>query len=236
MRQALALGCAVAALAAYGPARAEPIVYTAYAVTDGQIGSWTFTQAQVALRFLGDTRNTYTATEGSAAVFRNDVGFASITITQGAQSVVAHLAPHQVYVRYNPLYGSAGFGSFKVGPLYPIVLSCDDALTCDPSQTVASGSNPGGEILPALTDVFAAPGDAVYYSPDLAELLATDLRGPTLLTGYVIACANYDFTNGDCPSAPSQPIVTDQGNLFFTGQYESGKGIFRAVVGGSESE
>ena len=231
MSKAWALGCAVAAtLAANGPAQAEPIVYTVYAVTDGQLGSWSFTQAQVTMRFLGDTRNTYTATENGQSVFRNDVGFVSMVVTQGTKSVVAHLAPHQVYVRYNPTVASAGFGSFAVGPYYPIVVSCSNAVTCDPTLTVANGNFPAGETLPALGHVLNTPGEAAYYSEALSDLLTTDLRGPTLLTGYILACANFDFTNGNCIAAPSQPIVTDQGNLFFTGQDASGKGLLRAVV------
>ena len=235
MRQALALGCAVAAaLAAHGPAQAAPIVYTGYAVTDGQIGSWSFNQAQVTLQFRGDSRNVYTAPELSGTAYRNDVGYATITITQGTTSVVAHLAPHQVFVRYNPTLGSAGFGSFAVGPLYPIVFSCYSQVTCDATDTVANGGFPAGETLPALAVVNGSPGEAVYYSPALSDLLTTDLRGPTLLTGYVLACANFDFTNGNCISAPSQPIVTDQGNLFFTGQYGNGKGFLNVTVGSSD--
>jgi hypothetical protein len=232
MRKALALGCVVAAtLAAYAPARAEPIVYTGYGVADGTIGSWTFTQAQVTLQFRGDTRNTYTAPELGGNAYRNDVGFATIVITQGTTSVAAHLAPHQVYVRYNPTLGSAGFGSFAVGPLYPIVFSCFGAGTCDPTLTVANGDFPAGEILPALSHVLYSPGDAAYYSPALSDLLTADLRGPALLSGYVLACANYDSNNGVCPGAPSQPIVTDQGNLFFATQDASGKGFLNIMIG-----
>src|SRR6267378_3790478 len=81
MKQANKLALALALLAlGYGPANAAPVVYSAYAVTDGQLGSWTFTRAMVVIRLKGDTRNTVTTTQGSATVYINDVGSASVTI------------------------------------------------------------------------------------------------------------------------------------------------------------
>ena len=217
MRHVLRLSCVLAAaLAGYGPAHAATVAYTGYAIADGQLGTWNFSQAMVTIRFVSDTRNVTTFTENGVTAYRNDAGYATVTISQGTTSVSAHIAAHQIYVRSNPTNGSAGFGSYAVGPYYPLVLSCYGNTTCDPAYLIGG---PDGEILPALADITLAPADTVFYSPALMQV-ESDLKGPALLTGYTIACAYYDPNNfSACQIPSSQAISTDHGNLVFTDQY-----------------
>lgn len=240
MRQLSGLGCAMTlAMAASGQASAAPVDYTAYLITDGQLGSWTFSQARVTLQFRADTENTVATTVNGATVYRNDHGHATVVITQGAKTVVADLGRNQIYVRYDPVNGSAGFGSYAVGSLYPIALGCEKSpATCNPADVVSStaAGSPGQQTLQALVDLNAAYAtDSGYYSSAVPGL-ETNLKGPALLTGYAIACASYDFINGSCPSNPGTPITTDQGDLYFHGQDYSQKGIFTAVLGEQDDD
>jgi hypothetical protein len=234
MKQANKLALALALLAlGYGPANAAPVVYSAYAVTDGQLGSWTFTRAMVVIRLKGDTRNTVTTTQGSATVYINDVGSASVTINKDGKSVTAHLDPNQVFARLDLANGEVGFGS-AASPFYPISISCfDEPAGCDSSHAGLAGrGTPTGLINDALVDVIGAPGDSTYYSAALNAQTQDDLRGPALITGHAILCSNFNFNfpGVGCPATLPAPITTDKGNLYFTGQDDSEKGVFRALV------
>jgi hypothetical protein len=229
------VGSAVAmTLAAFQAARAEPVVYTAYVITDGQLAGKAFSGAQVTMQFRGDTANVLTTIENGATVYRNNAGRTVMFITQGAQTQVVHIAPHQLYVRYDPLNGVIGFGSFAVGPTYPIKLGCSFDAACEPNVIGTSGF-PEGQSVSALQDVLNTPTDAPYYSADVLAQ-ETNLQGPTVLGGYLVACVAYDFVVGRCPSIPASAITTDQGDLYFQGQLSVGKGIFSAVVGGRDDD
>jgi hypothetical protein len=54
-RRALPYGLVTVVLAS--AALAEPIKYTAFTITDGQLGSWAFHNARVILTFVSDTNN-----------------------------------------------------------------------------------------------------------------------------------------------------------------------------------
>jgi|SRR6267143_1092042 len=93
MKPIIAVGFAlVFGLAANGSARAAPVVYTLYAVTDGKLGSQTFSQAQVTITLRRNTSNVTTEQGQGAVVYRNDQGEATVTLTQRASKSVAHIA------------------------------------------------------------------------------------------------------------------------------------------------
>jgi hypothetical protein len=232
MKHVLILGSALLMTVFCGAASAASIVYTAYVVTDGQLGGQKFSDAQVTLQFRGDSEDAVTTTENGTTVYRNDEGRAMVIITQGASTTVARIEPHQIYPRYEPLSGAVGFGSYAIGPHYPIVMGCVySPIPCTPA--VPSSGFPAGQLVTALQDMLVTPADSVYYSAPV-QAQQTDLRGPALLGGYVVACVSFDLTNLQCPGIPATAIKTDQGDLYFQGQLGDGKGIFAAVVSRSD--
>ena len=233
MKQVIAVGFALAfGLAVSGSARADPVVYTLYAVTDGKLGSQTFSQAQVTIAFRGDTRNVVmeTMTPG-AVVYRNSRGEATVTLIQGASKTVAHIAAGQIYVRYDTTNGVVGFGSFATGPTYPIMLSCDFPSPNTNCTYGPPSQGPFSQLVSALADIAAVPQDASLYSTNVSAL-PTKLTDSTLLTGYVSACGVAYDSSGACPSPPATPIHTDLGDFYLQDHGAvDGKGIFTVVVG-----
>jgi hypothetical protein len=194
-----------------GIARADPVVYTLYAVTAGRLGSQTFSQTEVVITFKGDTRNVAIENESGAVVYRNNQGEATVTLVQKGKKSVAHIGKGQIYVRYDITNGVVGFGS-AISPTYPISLSSD--------------------IVGALSDIAAHPGDAARYS-DLSGL-HMNLNETTLLTGVISACAvAYTYS---CPTAPTTLIHTDKGDFFVQDQGNFDEGIFTVTVGKEDQE
>ena len=221
MKQIIAVGFAlVFGLAANGSARAASVVYTLYAVTDGKLGSQTFSQAQVTITFRGDTNNVTTEKGQGAVVYRNDQGEATVTLTQRASKSVAHIAAGQIYVRYDPENGAVGFASFAVGPTYPIYLDGGGFSNCIYGQQCLY---PFNQIVSALADVAGYGLDQAFYSTNL-EALSTNLRNSTLLTGYVDSACVPPAPSVACSSA----IQTDLGDFYL--QYSYGRGIFTVEV------
>jgi len=227
MKQAIVAGFGLLMAAACGSAAAVPIVYSVYGTVDGELNGQRFSGAQFRLELRTDTVHTVTAIENGVTVYRNDQGNALLYLTRGTQTTVAHIATNQVFVRYDPTNGIVGFGTHGIGPLYPVSVGwCTVPLGCGRIGTGA----PEITILGALAQLKAAPNDLVFY-PAAVRALATELRGPALLTGFMDACLAYDVTKLVCPSIPSTPIRTDQGNLYFQKQTVLGKGIFTAATG-----
>jgi hypothetical protein len=208
----------VAATAAAG----KPVVYTLYSESNSVGSVWlgtTLLTGLISFQFKSDTSNTIQTTEGGVTVWRNDSGEATFTISQGSRTTVAHIKSGQIYVRYDPTNGIVGFGSYAAGITYPMSLNCQG----DPC-TGYSGGVVGG-----LADIKV--NSATNYAPDVSGL-ATDLRGPALLTGFVTYCPVGVPTS--CTS-PAAPISTDLGPLriFSTGK-NIGSGVFTALVGETE--
>jgi len=229
----LALAFALLGLA-LGRVDAAPAVYSAFVVTDGQLGSWPFTRAMVVVRLKGDTRNTMTTSQGGSTVYVNDVGSATVTISQGDKTVTAHLDPSQIFARLDAADGVVGFGS-TISPFYPISMSCLYVPTgCDLASVVgeAGAVFPSSQISEAVADVLGDPADSAYYSAALNAETTDDLRGPAHLGGHVIACINFNFNMlfAGCPATLPPPITTDQGKLYFTGQDGTERGLFKVSV------
>jgi hypothetical protein len=205
-----------------GAAQAHPIVYTAYAVTDGRLGAQTFRSAEVRIRIESDSHAVFAAVERGATVLRNERGEATVAVNIAGRTTTARIYPGQVYVRYDLTNGIVGFGSHTIGPTYPLSFSCAkaSASNCDPP---ASGAY--DQIVAALAELRAMPQDGGRYSARVSRQL-TNLTVPALLTGYTGACAT-SYVDGRCPAMPSTAIHTDRGDLYFQDQQMSGAGIFR---------
>jgi hypothetical protein len=219
---------------ALGRVDAAPATFSAFAVTDGQIGTWSFTQAMVVIRLRGDTENTMTTNQGGSTVYVNNGTSATVTIRQGGKTVIARVDPNQIFARLDPANGVVGFGS-TISPFYPISMSCLYVPAgCDLASVVgeAGALFPSSQISEAVADVFADPADSAYYSAALNAETTDDFKGPAHLGGHVIACVNFDFSDLSfgCPATLPPPITTDQGNLYFTGQDPYQRGLFKVSV------
>jgi len=225
IRMARAAAALLACLAPVAQSAAHPVVYTAYAITDGRLGSEPFRSAEVRLRMVGDSRMVAMSVEGDAVVYRNESGEATITITRGSKAVTARIAPGQLYVRYDVTHGAVGFGSHAVGPGYPLSLSCGvySAFACPRASSGAYD-----QIVAALADIQGSPAHRAYYSRELPSLRTT-LQHPTLLTGYLGACA-VAYSSGWCPADAAVPIRTDRGDLFLRDAQVSGTAIFTVTA------
>jgi len=93
---------------------AEPIKYTGFTITDGQLGSWAFHNARVILTFVSDTKNVrsnvqFPPTDITANL--NIQGRAAITIVGDDKTVHATFDPNQIFISYDQTNNGIGFGS-----------------------------------------------------------------------------------------------------------------------------
>jgi hypothetical protein len=237
--QALAVA-ALASLLLSSAASARPVLYTLRTVMDGEIGGKSFSQALIVIKMRGDTSTVESTNVGGHIAYVNQIGHATISISSGARTVVAHFAPGEVFVRYDPVLGVAGFGS-SISPLYPFALGCDNfafpskaAYTADCTQGDWGPRNPTGDYREDGTAnmLAAVDGGGLGYphgfccdtaSPALAAL-PRSLTQSTVLTGRVHACAvlysvdpNSTDSEGNltvCPAKAPRGLRTDRGGLY----------------------
>ena len=229
MNRAITLALAFAAAAACGTSTAEPILFTVSGAVDGELNGQSFTDAKFRLDLRTDTSHTVAVVQNGVTVYQNELGQAELILTRGTQTTTAVIAANQIYVRYDPTNGVVGFGSFAIGPFYPVALNwCGVPMQCGAVDT----TYPEFNILGALVQLKVDPNDKVFYSSAVPGL-ATQLKGPALLDGFVDACYSIDLntTPASCPSKPTVPIKTNQGDLYFQKQSIFGSGSFTAVVG-----
>ena len=103
-------------------ALAEPITYTGFVITDGQLGTWRFHNARVILSFASDTNfvqqfsSLCPGTVNSAfPAAINGVGAATVTIVDHDQVKSAVIQPGQLFVYLNQSGGGVGFGTYGPG-------------------------------------------------------------------------------------------------------------------------
>jgi hypothetical protein len=227
MKQLIGAGVALV-VAVCGNAHATPVVYSIYGVTDGQLGSLTFTSAPVTLTFRGDTEDVTMTTSGGVVEYRIDQGEATVAVTVQGSTTVASIDRGQVYVHYAVQDRLVGFGSNAVGPYYPFTLACGETpATCN----YKGGGFSSTVIVSAVADVLSNSSDIPFYSSAVLDLPETLTRS-TLLTGYINACGvAYMFQAGSppCPSPPATLIHTSQGYFYLKDENLS-KGLFTAEV------
>ncbi len=238
----IALTALAASLACALPVQANPVIYTLRTVTDGQLGSHSFSQAVVVIRMVGDTANVQQQPGSNGGLlYTNPLGTATVSITEtGGKTTVAHFAPGEVYVRYDAGAGIAGFGS-AISPTYPVALGCDNYAY--PSDTAYSsdcsqadwGPNPPADFgidfeFDGTANAQASVADAFWPSSRFSTGtlgLPTTLTQSTLLTGRVHACAttyvvgNDNAGDGDlqnCSGPAPRGLRTDHGGFFLQDQ------------------
>lgn len=226
--------CAVVVLLLASVTSAARITYTGFTITDGQLGSWKFHNAQVYLSFETDTshvqltqiQNVNVAYVGPFPAQQlctgpaSAIGTARITIISGGKSVRATFAPNQLFVSLDLDNGGVGFGSCGPNgfePAYPL--------------GIQDGTIDGA------TASFGLPGaDGQNLSADLFAL-STDLMHDTGFSGRAWVCVG--FPDRACP-APTQALRTNKGDLYLFQPYSIpgldtlSAGFFWAVVGGED--
>lgn len=213
-------------------ALAVPVTYTGFTITDGQLGSWSFTNARVYLTFQTDTSNVqqtqiagvnlaYVGSYPPAQLCTGTptaAGTARVTIIKAGHSVTATFAPNQIFVSIDQVNGGVGFGSCGPSgfqPAYPLGIA---------------GGTIFGRIFPQL----------VGASPELAAL-PIDLTENAAYSGRAYICVGFPTFGAPC--SPPNPLQTDKGTLTLQQPYQQvtgnppsygdplGGGIFIAVVG-----
>jgi hypothetical protein len=140
LRSVLTAVAVVGCFAVSTAAMASPITYTLFAVTDVRLGNRHFHNAQVHLRFIGDTNDiqafSVTAPDGNSAKgYEITKGEASLVIIIGKERVRAHFLPNQLLVSTDSLNGGDGFGSLigpnRLEPAYPLALADGGDIVSD---------------------------------------------------------------------------------------------------------
>jgi hypothetical protein len=180
----------------------QPITYTGFFVTDGQLGSWQFHNARVILTFRSDTRFIQTVNLtcfGQNAVY-NPVGVATITIADHDRVVTARFRQNQIFVSFDQDAGAVGFGSFAPGGVYDnVTCAHTDGLT----PTYPLGLHHG------TTDGNVGCSDCSF--PET-------LQGTAGFSGKAYTCAGIPQVT-DC-QPPSWALKTDHGDLYLAEPYQ----------------
>jgi hypothetical protein len=187
---------------------AKPITYNGYLLTDVRLGGQSFSHAQVYLSFEGDAANVVPFNDGASSGYINSSGRAQVTIISGLRMITAAFAPGQLYVYYDVVHGSIGFGSNAGGRGYPLSLTADQ----DSPGLVENSS------LFAITDILTTPSNAVNYSPATPNL-ETDLTNATALSGGASSCVAFDPVTSICSNLNPIPLRTSRGNLYLFEPY-----------------
>jgi len=172
-------------------AHAAPVTYTGFVVTDVTLGTTFYHNAEVTLKFYGDTTDirsfAVTAPDGGTGNgYLIDRGRATVEIRSVSGVVRATFAPRKVFVSFDQLNGGIGFSSYigpnGLEPAYPLGLS-------------DIGGGPPGQ-LATPTNITGNAWSCVGFPP---------FTSPT----------------GDCLDPTPYPLSTDHGNLFIYNPYEA---------------
>jgi hypothetical protein len=170
--------------------KADPIVYSAFTIIDGQLGSWKFHDARVLLTFHSQTQNVQQLNVQGIDVAFDDVGSAQVTIATPSKTVHAVLSPGQIFVSFDKINAGVGIGFLSPGVQFPANLNPIYPLAVD-----------GG--LPLI---------AVHFG-----ILPDDLLGDAGFAGLGLSCLSTSpFTT--C-GAPASALKTDKGDLYLYPAY-----------------
>ncbi len=214
---------AITMLLASSFALGQPMTYTGFVITDGQLGAWQFHNARVMLTFESDTKYAQTlddACVGTTAVF-NSTGVARVTIVDHERVVTAKLDPRQIFVSFDQEYGGVGFGSFAPGPPF-VAASCSNPAALQPGYPLAlhhgTMDNAGNT---SNTGVSANQ-----------EAFPNNLQGRVGFSGTGYSCIGVPRL--DCVAATA-PLTTDHGDLYLWEPYRafdsSGPGYLASING-----
>ena len=220
LQTAIGLVFAATACAAQG----APVIYTLRTVADGTLGAHSFQQARVVIRLTSDTRAVHEELAANGdSVQVNRAGAATVSVTVGASTWIANLKAGEIYVRYDPLLGIAGFGS-ALGETYPVALGCANVANagtytadCKESPVSLTGSaqnDATGSLSTGTANSLSDPTATPYLSAATLAL-PRNLTATTLLTGmahtcagpYGIALLSYDTNVDGLTTCPATAVL-----------------------------
>jgi len=177
------------------------ITYHIFLVSDVSLNGQLFQNASIHLSFQSNTSRVTPLALGGPNGYINTHGVARVDIKSGTSTVSAEFARGQIYVYFDPMTASAGFGSVSGGRGYPAAL-------------FPTAVHQDTELLAAVADILN--GGTTYYTPETIDLAnATDLKHETMLAEYVSSCGNFDFSIGVCNDLINFPkLITDQGDFY----------------------
>jgi hypothetical protein len=219
--------CAVITLALASPVGAEPIKYTGFTITDGQLGSWAFHNARVILTFVSDTKNVQSNVQFPPDVTANlnIQGRAAITIVGDDKTVHATFDPNQIFISFDATNVGIGFG------------------WCSPD---CLGLRSVPMVLPSGFQPVYPFGVATI---DVGADIGTDLMHDIGVAGRSWSCIDFGMKDSAystwCPDR-SVALKTDKGDLYLFQMYQeffprygeyksSNAGFFFADTSWSES-
>jgi hypothetical protein len=191
----------------------QPITYTGFIITDGQLGNWSFHNARVILTFESDTNYVQQLDPacGTSAAF-NSTGVARITIVDHERVVRAKFDPHQIFVSFDQTFGGVGFGSFGPGFTAP---DCSNPASLQPAYPLGlhhgTMDNTGDE----------SPIEATFPN---------DLQGDVGFSGKGYTCVGVPQLECDPPTAA---LKTDHGDLFLFEPYQDYRNEFLVSLNGA---
>jgi hypothetical protein len=212
-----AVGGSTVTAAASSPQR--PIKYDFFMITDGSLGNWNFSSAEVHLTYYSTVGNStfYPTIPAPSAtnpnrvqknVWVNDGGHTTVTIKSQGRTVTANLVDGQNFVSIDQWGGGVGLGTWTAAgpmPIYPI------------------------GIQDGIPDCIIGDGDCGNPSAD-TWALPVDLVSTTMMSGR--AHSDGCYPDGSCDGVPLK--TTGSGDLFIARPYGSNDpeiiGIFRATL------
>ena len=211
---------AILILLASSFALGEPITYTGFIITDGQLGAWTFHNARVILTFQSDTQYVQTLSQGCVgtdAAF-NPTGVARVTIIDHEKMVTARLDPNQLFVAFDQDFGGVGIGSLAPGAPF-VAATCSNAASLQPAYPL--GLHHG--------TMDAAGGTDPAYSAN-QEAFPNNLQGNVGFSGKGYTCVGVPQLECD---PPTTALTTDHGVLYLSEPYQGYRNDYLVTLNGS---
>jgi len=201
---------------------AQPITYTGFVITDGQLGAWQFHNARVILTFQSDTDYVQQLVitippHSPTNVVVNTAGTARIRIIDHEKTVDATIDPNQIFVSYDQSNHGAGFGSMVpkvpfpdsiISPVYPLAIS--HGVFAVPTGGIACSNNFG------------------VVSAEECDL-PINLKGDAAFAGFAWSCFGIPHGEACTEADPTQKIgllTTDKGALYLFQTYDVFNGFF----------
>jgi hypothetical protein len=188
----------------------EPITYTGFIITDGQLGSWQFHNARVVLTFKSDTEFIQaidpSCVMGQHVVY-NPTGVATITIADHERVVTARFDRNQIFVSFDQDAGGVGFGSFAPGPPF-VNATCANAAGLTPTYPL--GLHHG-----TMDD--AGCSNCTATTPN-QNAFPSNLQGVVGFSGKAYTCDGVP-QNTVC-QPPAWALKTDHGDLYLAEPYQ----------------
>jgi len=202
-----------ALLTGLGHARAEPITYSGFVLSDVKLNGHTYNGAQVYISFDADTSTALPFNDSTGYGYRNEVGTGRVKIVSGHHTISARFAPNQIYVFFDVANSSIGFGSnLSAGRGYPLALTALE-YPGDPDGLTENST------IGAVSDILRTRGAAKSkYTPATATL-TTNLANETALSGPASSCVAFDPKTSICSYLTPIALKTDRGDFLLYEPY-----------------